>query len=94
MRHFVTALDRVQPSVSPKDQRVYHSLRQRLRRSACESGTTCLGGIMYCQVILELQAVLVGPRQAHKRKGICSKQRCQKRAGQGMVPRQLFASLG
>lgn len=32
MRHFEAALGRVQPSVSAKDQRIYDTLRQKLRR--------------------------------------------------------------
>ena len=32
MRHFQAAMNRIQPSVSGKDQRVYDALRQELRR--------------------------------------------------------------
>lgn len=32
MHHFEAALARVQPSVSPRDQLMYESLRQKLRR--------------------------------------------------------------
>lgn len=32
MRHFQAAMSRIQPSVSGKDQRVYDTLRQELRR--------------------------------------------------------------
>ena len=32
MRHFEAAMQSVQPSVSAKDQRVYDTLRQKLRR--------------------------------------------------------------
>ena len=34
MHHFEAALSRVQPSVSPRDQLMYESLRQKLRRCA------------------------------------------------------------
>ena len=32
MRHFQAAINRIQPSVSGEDQRVYDALRQKLRR--------------------------------------------------------------
>ena len=32
MRHFEAALPRIHPSVSPRDQFMYESLRQKLRR--------------------------------------------------------------
>jgi SpoVK/Ycf46/Vps4 family AAA+-type ATPase len=41
MRHFEAALRCVQPSVSAKDQRVYDTLRQKLRR--------CLSTFLFLQ---------------------------------------------
>lgn len=54
MHHFEAALLRVQPSVSPRDQLMYESLRQKLRRCAlCKDSHMSAAYHLWCTVVLQ-----------------------------------------